>query len=315
MTLAAPLEEPTVAMAQSALTIEAPSAARPFIKWAGGKGQLLAELSQRLPRRFRNYHEPFVGGAALFFHLYNSGQLRASATLSDYNPELILCYQVLRDDVESLIEVLKQHATHRLDGEYFLQIRGWDRQPGFEQRSRVERAARTIFLNRTCYNGLYRLNNKGQFNAPFGYYKNPLICDPENMRAASRALARIDLRVEDFGAVGERAEPGDLVYFDPPYVPMSATSSFTHYTGQTFGPEDQRRLARLFDSLMERGVYVMLSNSHTPLSRELYAAHAVSTSVVLASRKINCDGRKRGNVEELIVCGYRPAQALASDQR
>jgi DNA adenine methylase len=185
-------------------------------------------------------------------------------------------------------------------------VRSWDRQPDFERRSPVERAARTIFLNRTCYNGLYRLNNKGQFNAPFGYYKNPLICDPDNMRAASAALQNTELRVADFAEAAERAAPGDLVYFDPPYVPVSATSSFTHYTGQTFGPDDQRRLARLFDRLMERGVYVMLSNSHTPLTRELYAAHAVSTSVVLASRKINCDGRKRGNVEELIVCGYRP---------
>jgi DNA adenine methylase len=293
-------------MTQSALALEAPVAARPFIKWAGGKGQLLPELSQRLPHRFRRYHEPFVGGGALFFHLYNTGRLRHGAVLSDYNRELILCYQVVRDDVEALIEALREHARHRLDGEYFLQVRSWDRQPDFEQRSPVERAARTIFLNRTCYNGLYRLNNKGQFNAPFGYYKNPLICDADNMRAVSAALQNVELRAEDFGAVADRAEPGDLVYFDPPYVPVSATASFTHYTGQAFGPEDQRRLARLFDTLMERGVYVMLSNSHTPLTRELYAAHAVSTSVVLASRKINCDGRKRGNVEELIVCSYRP---------
>jgi len=288
------------------MAIEASIAVRPFVKWAGGKGQLLPELSRRLPRRFRRYHEPFVGGGALFFHLHNGGQLRDGAILSDYNPELVLCYQVVRDDVEALIATLKQHERHRLDRSYFLEIRGWDRQPGFEQRHPVERAARTIFLNRTCYNGLYRLNNKGQFNAPFGYYKNPLICDPENMRAASVALRRVELNGGDFGDVAARAEPGDLVYFDPPYVPVSATASFTHYTGQTFGPDDQRRLAHLFDSLMERSVYVMLSNSHTPLSRELYAAHAVSTSVVFASRKINCDGRKRGNVEELIVCSYKP---------
>jgi DNA adenine methylase len=135
-----------------------------------------------------------------------------------------------------------------------------------------------------------------------------LICDPDNLRVVSAALRDVELRTEDFGAVADRAAPGDLVYFDPPYVPVSATASFTHYTGQTFGPDDQRRLADLFDTLMERGIYVMLSNSYTPLSRELYAAHAVSTSIVLASRKINCDGRKRGNVEELIVCGYRPGQ-------
>jgi DNA adenine methylase len=306
MSLAASIEEPIGTMTQSSLAIEVSLAVRPFVKWAGGKGQLLPELSRRLPRRFRRYHEPFVGGAALFFHLYNTGRLPDGAVLSDYNSELVLCYQVVRDDVESLIAMLKQHERYRLDRDYFMQIRGWDRQPDFEQRSAIERAARALFLNRTCYNGLYRLNNKGQFNAPFGYYKNPLICDPENMRAASAALQRVELCVGDFGDLAARAEPGDLVYFDPPYVPMSATASFTHYTGQTFGPADQRRLANLFDTLMERGVYVMLSNSHTPLSRELYAAHAVRSDVVLASRKINCDGRKRGNVEELIVCGYKP---------
>ena len=306
MSLTACVTEPVGTMTQSSMAIEALSAVRPFVKWAGGKGQLLPELSRRLPRKFRRYHEPFVGGAALFFHLYNSGRLQDGALLCDFNPELVLCYQVVRDEPEALIAALKQHERHRLDREYFMDVRGWDRRPDFAQRGAVERAARTIFLNRTCYNGLYRQNNKGQFNAPFGYYKNPLICDPDNMRAASAALKRAELFVGDFGDVAARAEPGDLVYFDPPYVPVSATASFTHYTGQTFGPDDQRRLARLFDELMERGVYVMLSNSHTPLSRELYAAHAVSTSVVLASRKINCDGRKRGNVEELIVCGYTP---------
>ncbi|HEU5101401.1 MAG TPA: DNA adenine methylase [Roseiflexaceae bacterium] len=292
-------------MTQSSLAIDASLAVRPFVKWAGGKGQLLPELWRRLPARFRRYHEPFVGGAALFFSLHNADRLRHGAVLSDYNSELVLCYQVVRDDVEALIAALKQHERYRLDRTYFMEVRSWDRQPDFAQRPAVDRAARTIFLNRTCYNGLYRLNNKGQFNAPFGYYKNPLICDPENMRAASAALQEVELRVGDFGDVAARTESGDLVYFDPPYVPVSATASFTHYTGQTFGPDDQRRLAQLFDSLMERGVYVMLSNSHTPLSRELYAAHAVSTSVVYASRKINCDGRKRGQVEELIVCGYK----------
>ena len=304
MSLVASVEEPVGTMTQSSLAIETSLAVRPFVKWAGGKGQLLPELSRRLPISFRRYHEPFLGGAALFFNLYNTDRLHHGAVLSDYNSELVLCYQIVRDDVEALIGALKQHERYRLDRAYFMEVRGWDRQPDFAQRSPVQRVARTIFLNRTCYNGLYRLNNKGQFNAPFGYYKNPLICDPENMRAASAALQSVDLCVGDFGDLVERVEPGDLVYFDPPYVPVSATASFTHYTGQAFGPADQRRLAQLFDMLMERGVYVMLSNSYTPLSRELYAAHAVSTSIVYASRKINCDGRKRGQVEELIVCGY-----------
>lgn len=301
-----PADEPVGAGPESSLT-PAPPPARPFIKWAGGKGQLIPELARRLPRIFRRYHEPFVGGGALFFHLYGAGRLRHGAVLSDYNRELIDCYEVIRDDVESLITALRWHHQRRLDGEYFRQIRSWDRQPDFHKRSAIERAARTIFLNRTCYNGLYRLNRKGQFNAPFGYYSNPLICDPENLRAVSRALRGVELRAEDFGAVLERAEPGDLVYFDPPYVPVSATASFTHYTAQTFGPEDQRRLAQVVAQLAGRGVFVMLSNSATPLSRELYEHDLrLYTSTVLASRKINCDGRKRGSVEELIVCSYPP---------
>jgi len=181
--------------------------ARPFIKWAGGKSQLIPELARRLPPRFRRCHEPFVGGGALFFHLFNHGLLRDGAVLSDYNPELMVCYEVIRDDVESLITALRWHHRHRLDPHYFLEVRNWDRQPDFAQRSKIERAARTIFLNRTCYNGLYRLNRKGQFNAPFGYYKNSLICDPENLRLVSAG---------DFSDVLHRAEPGDLVYFDPP---------------------------------------------------------------------------------------------------
>lgn len=293
-------------MSQPAPTTGTPAAARPFVKWAGGKGQLLPELSRRLPPRFRRYHEPFAGGAALFFHLYNTGRLQHGAVLSDFNSELVLCYQMVRDRVEDLIAELRRHQEHRLKSQYFLQVRGWDREPGFAQRSPIERAARTLFLNRTCYNGLYRLNNKGQFNAPFGYYKNPQIYDPDNLRAVSRALreARVELCSGDFGAVVEQAEPGDLVYFDPPYVPVSATASFTHYTGQSFGEEDQRRLAEVFRRLDEKGVAVMLSNSHTPLADTLFSPLAASRSVVHASRKINCDGRKRGSVEELIVCSY-----------
>jgi len=151
---------------QPSLARESQPLARPFIKWAGGKSQLIPELARRLPPRFRRYHEPFVGGGALFFHLFNHGLLRDGAVLSDYNPELMVCYEVIRDDVESLITALRWHHRHRLDPHYFLEVRNWDRQPDFAQRSKIERAARTIFLNRTCYNGLYRLNRKGQFNAP-----------------------------------------------------------------------------------------------------------------------------------------------------
>lgn len=305
MTLAASPDEPIEAMTQSSLAIAGP-VARPFIKWAGGKGQLLPELSRRLPRGFGRYHEPFVGGAAFFFHLYNAGLLTHGAVLSDYNGELILCYQVIRSQATELIELLWQHHQRRFDEQYFLEVRSWDRRPDFMERTPVERVARTIFLNRTCYNGLYRLNRKGQFNAPFGFYQNPLICDPDNLRAVSHALQDVELAQGDFADVLARTEPGDLVYFDPPYVPVSATASFTHYTGQSFGEPEQRRLADLFFALADRGVNVMLSNSRTPLSEELYTGRATSLDIVLASRKINCVGLKRGHVEELIATSYRP---------
>lgn len=282
--------------------------ARPFLKWAGGKGQLLPELVSRLPATFRRYHEPFVGGGAFFFHLRGGGRLPDGAVLSDYNADLIDCYRAARDHVEELIAKLQEHAPHFHDKDYFHEIRSWDRRPGFRERPMVERAARIIFLNRTCYNGLYRLNNKGQFNAPFGHYKNPLIVDPENMREVSRALQGVELRSGDFAGVLERAAPGDLVYFDPPYVPVSATSSFTHYTGRGFDEQAQRRLAEVFIALAERGCHVMLSNSYTEFTRDLYAHTAgFVADIVQASRKINCDGKKRGNVDELIVTSYASA--------
>lgn len=279
--------------------------ARPFLKWAGGKGQLLPELTNRLPPHFGRYHEPFVGGGALFFSLWGGGRLAAGATLSDYNAELIDCYRAVRDHAEELIAALLHHKPNFSDKEYFYEVRAWDRQPDFQRRPLVERAARTIFLNRTCYNGLYRLNNRRQFNAPFGHYKNPLIVDPENMREASRALRDVELHVGDFGDVVEQVRPGDFVYFDPPYVPLSATASFTAYTHQGFAEAEQRRLAEVFFALAERGCYVMLSNSYTALARELYAGQPVHEPI-LASRKINCDGKKRGEIEELIVCSYEP---------
>lgn len=279
--------------------------ARPFLKWAGGKGQLLPELTSRLPARFKRYHEPFVGGGALFFHLWNHGKLRQGAVLSDDNRELVECYEAVRDQVDELIAYLLELRPRFGDRAFFYEIRGWDRQPDFRQRPKVERAARTIFLNRTCYNGLYRLNNKGQFNAPFGNYKNPLIVDPENMREASRALHHVELRRDDFAGVLATAGPGDFVYFDPPYVPVSATASFTAYTRYGFAEAEQRRLAEVFLDLVERGCYVMLSNSYTELAKALYAGQPVHESI-MASRKINCDGRKRGEIEELIVCSYAP---------
>ncbi len=277
--------------------------ARPFLKWAGGKSQLLPELSRRIPAHFGRYHEPFVGGGALFFYLWNNGLLRQGALLSDLNAELIDCYIAVRDEVDELIELLYRLRPYATDREFFYEIRSWDRRPDFAHRPRVERAARTIFLNRTCYNGLYRLNNKGQFNAPFGYYKNPLIVDSDNLREVSRALHNVDLRVADFATVLDTAQPGDFIYFDPPYVPVSSTASFTSYTRRGFDETEQRRLAQVFHQLAARNCFVMLSNSSTALARQLYAS-ACQVDVVLASRKINCNGSRRGMVEELIACSF-----------
>ena len=277
--------------------------ARPFLKWVGGKGQLLPELTSRMPSRFRRYHEPFLGGGALFFHLANQGRIPYGAVLSDVNPELIECYQAVRDHVEELITLLRDLRPRFGDKAFFYEIRDWDRQPEFRQRPLVERAARTIFINRTCYNGLYRLNNKGLFNAPFGHYKRALIVDPPHMREASRALQSVELKIGDFSSVLAQAKSNDFVYFDPPYLPLSATASFTAYTHQGFAEAEHHRLAEVFKLLVQRKCYVMLSNSYTELARTLYLGQPIHESI-LASRKINCDGRKRGEVEELIVCSY-----------
>ena len=298
------------------LSLELLVTVRPFLKWAGGKGQLLTELTGRMPAHFGRYHEPFLGGGAFFFSLWSGARLAGGALLSDYNPELIDAYTAVRDHVDDLIEALEQHKLRLGDRAYFYEVRAWDRQPGFDERSLVERAARTIFLNRTCYNGLYRLNNKGKFNAPFGNYKNPLIVDHENMREASRALQQAELHQGDFSAVLERASPGDFIYFDPPYVPISATASFTSYTQRGFGEAEQHQLAAVFGQLLERGCYVMISNSSTEFTRELYVqanGAKIDVGTVQASRKINCDGKKRGVVEELIVCGYPALVSTSTD--
>lgn len=203
--------------------------ATPFVKWAGGKSQLLEQFGPFFPTQFNRYVELFVGGGAVFFHLYNQDRIADGIILNDLNKELMTCYEVIRDQVDKLIEELRCHEAHRTDKSYFYEIREWDRKPGFKDRSPVERAARTIFLNRTCYNGLYRVNSRGQFNVPFGSYKNPMICDEGNLRAVSQALQGVELGSEDFERCDEWAGPGDFVYLDPPYHPLSETASLISY--------------------------------------------------------------------------------------
>lgn len=270
--------------------------ARPFLKWAGGKTQLLPELLARLPAEIRRYHEPFVGSGALFFALRARG-LAARAYLSDANEPLVETYKAIRDDVEGVIAAL---ARHRNEETHFYRVRDLDP----STLTPAERAARLIYLNRTCFNGLYRENRSGRFNVPFGRYARPRICNETNLRAVSSALKRVCISRRDYASVLDLAKPGDFVYFDPPYQPVSATSSFTSYDRHGFGEEDQRRLRDVFARLASRGVSVMLSNSDTPLVRELYAGFRIDR--VWASRAINSKGDRRGKVAEVIVLGYCP---------
>jgi DNA adenine methylase len=263
--------------------------AKPFIKWAGGKWQLVPLFAAHFPplQKINRYFEPFLGGAAVFFHLQHPRSF-----LSDSNSELVELYQTVRDDVENLIEILK---GHRNEETYYYRIRAQN--PA--SLSPVQRAARFIFLNKTCYNGLYRVNSKMQFNVPFGKYKKPTLCDAEGLRAASLALQYAEIAVSDFEHAVSSAEHGDLVYFDPPYHPISKTSSFTSYTAEKFDDKEQERLARVFRDLDRRGCYVMLSNSDAPLIRELYAGFQIIE--VQANRAINCKPEGRGKITELLI--------------
>lgn len=277
-----------------------------FIKWAGGKSQLLSQFDPYFPVSFGRYVEPFVGGGAVFFHLYNQGRLAGKEIiLLDRLEELINCYRVIQTGVEELIAALQEHEPHKREADYFYQVRNWDREPGYARRSAVERAARFIFLNRTCYNGLYRVNRRGHFNVPFGRYRNPTICDAANLRAVSKALQDVRLLVGDFERCLEVTGAGDLIYLDPPYHPLSETANFTSYTSQDFDAEDQRRLARVFRELADRGCYVMLSNSATDLVRELYRGFVQIE--VSALRAINSKAEGRGAIVELLILN-RPGQ-------
>ena len=274
---------------------DAGAAARPVLKWAGGKGRLLGELLGRLPDDFHSrratYHEPFIGGGALFFALAGRGRL-GHARLSDANPSLIDVYLALRDDVESVIAALRGHVHER---DHYYRVRAL--RPG--ELSLPERAARVIYLNKTCYNGLYRENKRGEFNVPFGRYKNPTICDEPNLRAAARALQGVDIGNRPFASILDYAQAGDFVYFDPPYHPLSATANFTAYDRRGFGPDDQRQLRDVFAALGERGVRAMLSNSDTPFIRELYDGFAIDR--VYVARAVNSKASGRGKVAEVIV--------------
>lgn len=269
---------------------------QPFLKWAGGKRQLLPVLAQHLPKRFHNYHEPFLGGGALFFWLYRHG-LVIKAFLSDINAELIDTYRAIRDNPKGVLELLKSYPY---DEEFFYKLRRCNP----NKLSLVERAARMIYLNKTCYNGLYRVNKDGQFNVPFGRYRNPKYYDYENIMAVSRALRKAVLECASFEIVLENAQPGDLVYFDPPYIPRSATSNFTSYSKDGFSHSDQVKLRDICIELTKKGVNILLSNSYTQITLELYNDDIFFVHEVHANRFINSNSKKRGKIKEVIITNY-----------
>ena len=283
----------------NAKTKSAPRNARPFLKWAGGKQQLLAQYEPFFPKDFRRYFEPFVGGAAVFFHLWNKGRLGDEVFLFDNNEEIINAYRVVRDRVDELADILAVHQDRHC-AEYYYRIRGLDRADVVL--SDVERAARTLYLNKTCYNGLYRVNGKGQFNVPMGRYKNPKIVDRELLEHASAALQSVHIEVRDFRTVTELARPGDFFYFDPPYDPISKTASFTSYTAGNFREQDQIDLANVFAELTAKGCLCMLSNSHTPFILDLYKEFRIE--LVHANRAINSRADARGAVREIVALNY-----------
>lgn len=275
----------------------AKGAVAPFLKWAGGKGQLLHEILPRLPARIDTYYEPFVGGGAVFFALASERRFRR-AVIADRNADLVGIYRAVRDDLADLVRSLDQHARHACDAEYFYRIRSSLGSPALEP---TERAARLIYLNKTCFNGLYRTNRSGQFNVPFGRYANPTVCNEGALCAASVALAGADIRNADFEEVVAGAGPGDAVYFDPPYMPLSRTSSFTAYHALPFGENEHRRLARVYRECCGRRAAAVLSNSDQALTRDLY--RDLDVLHVKAARAINSVASKRGAITEILVLG------------
>ncbi len=260
---------------------------------------MLSRFEAYFPTHFKRYIEPFVGGGAVFFHLWNTGRLPSQSFLFDHNEELINVYQMIRDSVDGLIRCLARHKDRHCK-DYYYKIRGLDRKD--IQLLDEERAARTIYLNRTCYNGLYRVNRKGQFNVPFGSYKNPQILYEAVLRAANLALQGVTIDVIDFRELVNFAQAGDFFYFDPPYDPVSKTASFTSYTPDSFKDEDQRDLAAVFRQLTQKGCLCMLSNSYTSFILELYRDFRIE--LVQAKRRVNSRATGRGNIAEVVVLNH-----------
>ncbi len=268
----------------------------PFLKWAGGKRQLLPAIKNHMPKKFSTYIEPFVGGGAVLFTLQPK-----KAVINDFNIQLINVYRVVRDEPDALIDDLKKHKNQP---EYFYKIRALDRTGQFDKLSEVEKASRIIYLNKTCYNGLYRVNRSGEFNTPFGRYKKPNIINEPTIRAVSAYLKKNNIQIlnADFTEALKEIDRDSFVYFDPPYHPVSASSSFTGYMHDGFNKSEQERLKKTCDMLDKKGIRFLLSNSSTEFIRSLYANYTIK--YVKANRFVNSIANKRGVIDEVLVKNY-----------
>ncbi len=273
---------------------------KPFVKWAGGKTQLLNEINKFRPINFNSYFEPFVGGGAVFFEL-----LPTKAVINDINQELICVYNCLKDKnlFDNFINILKEHEKNHSE-DYFYIIREMDRKDNYHELPIYIRAARMVYLNKACFNGLYRVNSKGYFNVPSAKKKKVKAFDYDNMINLHNYFINNNIKIlsTDFELAVKRARRGDFVYFDPPYDALDGKDSFTSYSENNFGKDEQIRLAELYKKLANRGVYVMLSNHNTSFIRELYKDFNIH--VVLARRNINSDANGRGSVEEVLITNY-----------
>lgn len=267
----------------------------PMLKWVGGKRQLLSEIVPMIDNKCSTYVEPFVGGGAVLFRLQPQ-----KAVINDYNQELINVYRTVRDHLDDLIEVLQIHAAKNTS-DYYYEVRALDREDSFKKMSDIEKAARIIYLNKTCYNGLYRVNSLGQFNSPYGRYKNPKIVNEPVLRAISKYFNSNEIKIlnGDYKEALKNLDVNSFVYLDPPYMPISSSSSFTGYTEGGFGYERQIELKKECDKLTQQGIKFLQSNSDCEEIRELYKNYKFKT--VQAKRSINSVAKKRGEINEVLI--------------
>ena len=274
---------------------------KPFVKWAGGKRQLLAELEKNFPKQFGTYFEPFLGGGAVLFDLL-AKKPNIKCSVSDLNSDLVLAYVTIRDKLGRLIESLENHSKnyHKDSTNYYYEVRKQ------EPKSQIEKVSRLLFLNKTCFNGLYRVNSKGKFNVPLGRYTNPNIVNRENLITASKFLQseKIKISCRDFESILKDAKKGDFVYFDPPYQPVSDTANFTSYTHRDFTEDDLQRLADLANQLNSKGAHVLLSNSNTKIVKKIFSSKKWKVKEIAVNRAINSNSQKRTGHKEVLIKNY-----------